>query len=372
MKSVILFIFTVITVAGSYSREIKTGLFHGKEIESVVISIVEGDYALTGDGKRISILNRGSILQVELSGSQLHIHDASTSQGPFTLVSVIPVTAGGVFMVRPVFPALQSCESDDRLDISIEVGFIRLINTLDLEKYIAGTVESEGGFTALPEYYKAQAVIARTFAIRNFNRHAHQGFNLCDGVHCQAYNGKSRMNKAIYAAVEQTKGEILTDVNGEPVITAYHASCGGNTSSASIEWNRDLEYLVPVSDPFCNNSSHRNWSRNVSITEWISYLAKAGFSGQPEDLISDEGGRQKYLDTASRRIPLAIIRHQFNLKSSWFYLESVNSQVIFRGHGYGHGLGLCQEGAMEMARVGYTYVDILMFYFKGLELRVRL
>jgi len=63
------------------------------------------------------------------------------------------------------------------------------------------------------------------------------------------------------------------------------------------------------------------------------------------------------------------IREHLQLKSSWFHVEAQNGSVVIRGHGYGHGLGMCQEGAMEMARVGYTYVDILMFYYKGLVLK---
>ena len=91
--------------------------------------------------------------------------------------------------------------------------------------------------------------------------------------------------------------------------------------------------------------------------------------GGYDAVISDgDTGRQKYLDRVSKKIPMKSVREDLGLKSSFFWAEENNTNVIIHGHGYGHGLGLCQEGAMEMARVGYTYVDILMFYFRNLNL----
>lgn len=172
------------------------------------------------------------------------------------------------------------------------------------------------------------------------------------------------MNKVIFTSANQTKGILLTDSRGEPVITAYHSSCGGMTASASVEWNNDLDYLVPLSDPFCNKSKNLNWIRSIPAAEWNAYLKKRGYTG--EDIIySKDKGRLKYLDKTLKKIALIDIRREYNLKSSWFNVVNVGGIVYFHGHGYGHGLGMCQEGAMEMARVGYTYVDILMFYYQN-------
>jgi stage II sporulation protein D len=270
-----------------------------------------------------------------------------------------------------VLPSLPSKESDDNLSITVYNEALRLINRIGLEKYISGTVEAEGGSVAFPEYYKAQAVIARTFAIKNFHRHAHEGFNLCDGVHCQAYNGKSRMNRQIYASVLATKDEILTDLNGKPAIAAYHACCGGITASASVEWNRNLPYLVPVKDPFCSGSKHHSWTKTIPLKEWITYLEKSDYYTSSDNLYKfNDSGRHKYLDEKNKRLPLAEIRKAFQLKSSYFYVTAESDQITFHGHGYGHGLGLCQEGGMEMARVGYTYVDILMFYYRNVKIAI--
>jgi stage II sporulation protein D len=364
---VALFLFSNVSTRAA---EIRIGLFYGTEIESIVFSTVEGEYMLTGNGRQVAVIRRGAMFHIERTGSGLAVHDTTQSYGIFNVLEFKGVSKVNVFQVKPVFPALPSKESEDDLTVSTFYEALRLINRLDLEKYIPGTVEAEGGAGALPEYYKAQAVITRTFAFKNFHRHAHEGFNLCDGFHCQAFNGKSRMNKQIYEATVSTENEILINMAGGPVVTAYHANCGGITGNAAVEWNKDLPYLVPVNDPFCNHSAHRNWSKDIPIATWNNYLSRKGYTGESAKLCTGrESGRQKYLDRENHSLLLTDIRVDFKLKSSYFYLEPGNGTVVIRGHGYGHGLGLCQEGAMEMARAGYTYVDILMFYFRNLTLK---
>ncbi len=366
-------VFVVITLLIStlphQGADITVGLFYGREVQSVVFSTVEGEYLLTANGRQVAVIRQGDIFHIELTPSGLEVHDTLQSYGVFKNLEFKGVSGDNIFQVKPVFPALPAKESEDILYISLFNDALMLINRLSLEKYIPGTVEAEGGSNAGIEYYKAQAVLTRTFAVKNFYRHAHEGFNLCDGVHCQAFNGKSRMNAKIYAAVSATQGEILTDRANDPIVAAYHANCGGITGNASIEWNRDLPYLSPVRDPFCVKSEHHSWIKNITLADWNIYLQKKGYFGEPENLYSTmETGRQKYLDRANNKLLLTEIRTDQKLKSSFFHVEPGNGSVTLRGHGYGHGLGMCQEGAMEMARVGYTYMDILMFYFHSVKI----
>jgi stage II sporulation protein D len=352
------------------ASEIKIGLFYGTEVQSAVFTAVEGEYMLSGDSMQVTLVREGSIIFLVETSRGLEVHDTTRSFGSFQSLEFRGRSGVNVFRIKSVVPASGAKESDDDLLVYRGERSIRLINRFDLEKYISGTVESEGGSNALPEYYKAQAVITRTFALKNHLRHAREGFNLCDGVHCQAFNGKSRMNRDILAAVYSTRGEVLTGQDGTPVIAAYHANCGGITGSASVEWNGDLYYLSPVSDPFCVKSSHHNWVKSIPLKEWNEFLGANGIVADTPGLYNQgDAGRQKYLDKTGQKLPLAGIRDTFKLKSSYFYVVRNNDSVEFHGHGYGHGLGLCQEGAMEMARVGFTYVDILMFYFRGLELK---
>ncbi|MBN2812671.1 MAG: SpoIID/LytB domain-containing protein [Bacteroidales bacterium] len=364
-----IFLFSLLLTLLSSATDISIGLFYRYNIESMVFSMVEGEYLLSGDGNRIAVVRKGTMFHISCTDAGLVVHDTAHDYGTFNELEFKGISSNNIFQVKPVFPSLRPKESEGDLRLTMPQGRLRIVNTLNLEKYLPGTVESEGGANAHPEYYKAQAVIARTFALKNYHRHAHEGFNLCDDVHCQAYNGKSRFNKQIYKSTRLTEGEYLAGPDGKPVVTPYHASCGGITARASDVWNNDLPYLKPVKDPFCNHSAHLNWKKTISLAEWNAYLGKKGFIGNPAALYTvSDPGRRKHLDPETRKLTMTAIRNDFGLKSSWFYIKADAHEVSFYGHGYGHGLGLCQEGAMEMARMGYTYVDILMFYFSNLKL----
>ena len=348
------------------AREIKLGLFFGREITSLVFSVTAGEYMIYGDYRQVSIARKGFIYHIENSGNALTIQDTLSVLGTFSRIEFRGVSGVNVFSVRTVFPSLPPEESDDNLLLQRESNFIRIINILDLEKYIAGTIEAEGGWTASPEFYKAQAILARTFAVRNFYRHGTEGYNLCDTEHCQAYKGKSRNNPEIFIAALATKELVLTDKQGNLVNPVYHSNCGGMTSDAFRVWKEPLPYLQPVSDPFCIHSRNAVWETVMSRSEWMSYLTGKGFEKDqllPAALSFTPAVREKFFSLGEKKVEMTEIRKDLNLKSAWFSVTSQGDKVVFHGKGYGHGAGMCQEGAMEMARKGYVYVDILHFYF---------
>jgi stage II sporulation protein D len=368
-KSFTIFALMFIVSGLLQAADIRVGLFYGSNVQSVVFSVVEGEYMLSGDGRQIAVVRKSTMFHIEMSGSGMVVSDTLQSFGTYMKLEFKGVSARNVFQVKPVYPSLPSKESDDNLTIGMRDRSLQLINLLDLEKYIPGTVEAEGGSNAGIEYYKAQAIITRTFAVKNFTRHATQGFNLCDGAHCQAFKGKSHMNRLIYDAVNQTVSKILVDETGNPIMTAYHANCGGITCSASMAWNKDLPYLTSVHDPFCDGSSQRNWTKSIPLADWNNYLSEKGIPVGSENLQAITGaGRQKFLYPEKQKVSMTLLRDDFKLKSSYFTVEESSGNVILHGHGYGHGVGLCQEGAIEMAKVGYSCIDILMFYFHGVTL----
>jgi stage II sporulation protein D len=352
----------------AWSAEFRLGLYNAKEIRACVFSVTEGEYVLIGNGKQIGVAQQGNMFHIALSGANLDVRDTTQFYGVFQSLTFKGVSGDNAFLIRPVNPTLEAKESDDDLQLTGNDFTIFLVNILSLEKYLAGTVESEGGPGAGLEFYKAQAILARTYAVKNFTRHALQGFNLCDDVHCQAYKGKSR-HPLIHEATLATTGLILSTPDSDAVTIAYHGNCGGVTSSASMAWNNDLPYMVSIHDPFCTGSTQHEWTRSLPSAEWNSYLVKKNLAGTlPTDFILAGHTRQKYTGPSNAQIALATIRQDLKLKSAFFTLQPVNDQIVIHGYGYGHGVGLCQDGAMQMARVGYNYVDILMFYFRGLTI----
>jgi stage II sporulation protein D len=354
-----------------YAGEIRTGLFYQKEITAVVFSVTEGEYIIYGDYRQVGVARRGYIYHIGISGDALTIQDTSSILGTFGQIEFKGISRSNVFSIRPVSPSLPSKELDDNLSLRADMGFLSVVNIVDLEKYIAGVIESEGGPTAHAEFYKAQAILARTFAIKNFYRHGTEGYNLCDSEHCQAYKGKSRMNKDIPAAALATESMVLFDRHGNPVIPPYHANCGGMTCDAARVWGRPLPYLQPVADPFCRNARNATWETTMDRDQWISVLADKGFNKEQlaqADFRCSQATREEYYRVGDSRVEFTELRKDLMLKSAWFSV-SVNGDTIFlRGKGYGHGVGMCQEGAMNMAEKGYVYVDILHFYFRDVTI----
>ncbi len=348
------------------ARDIKLGLFYGHEVNALVFSVTEGEYIIYGDYRQVGIAPRGFMVHVENSDQGLTLQDTLSVLGPFSRIEFKGISGDNVFRVRPVFPSLPPKESDDNLLLQPDLNSIRIINVLDLEKYIAGTVEAEGGWTAGIEFYKAQAILARTFAVRNFYRHGTEGYNLCDTEHCQAFKGKSRKNPEIQAASSATRDLLLQDKHGNLVNPLYHSNCGGMTADAFHVWKEPLSYLRPVSDPFCVKSPNARWEVARSRKDWITYLISKGAKREQLQLSGlnfTPPGREMYFSQGDTMIRMTDIRKDLNLKSAWFSVTEVSDKVIISGRGYGHGAGMCQEGAMEMAKKGYVYVDILHFYF---------
>ena len=194
---------------GTAAADIRVGLYYSEKVQSAVFSVVEGNYILLGDERQVALLEKGAIIHLDYSTGKVTVNDTARLLGTFQTVTIRGMSSVNVFLVKPVYPSLDARESDDDLIIGTYGEGLRIINRLDLEKYVAGTIEAEGGVNEGIEYYKAQAVLARTYAVMNFNRHAPEGFNLCDEQHCQAFHGKSRWNPKIYDATLATENQIL-------------------------------------------------------------------------------------------------------------------------------------------------------------------
>src|SRR5690606_33642675 len=154
----------------------------------------------------------------------------------------------------------------------------------------------------------------------------------------------------------------------------FFANCGGQTSESDFVWNEPVSYCRSIVDTFCIHSKQATWTKKIPKSEWRAYLINQfGFP------VSDSlFGNYLYTFSQPKRhafflhpklgIPLRDLRVQFKLKSTWFDCYPEGDYVVLNGKGFGHGVGLCQEGAMRMATYGYNYEQILKFYFTDIEL----
>jgi stage II sporulation protein D len=240
-----------------------------------------------------------------------------------------------------------------------------MINDCNVESYIAGVVQAEGGRGKDMEYCKSQAILARTYMYKYFQRHIQDYYNVCDNTHCQAFNGLTS-DTMINRAALQTKGLVILDSDNALVISAFHSNCGGETFASEDVWLARQPYLKRKHDPYCTTSHNAIWEKRVSLNSWIGLMKKSGYTGKTDNpavftFIQKE--RENNYRTGSFTMPLSTIRSELNLRSTFFSVIPEGDSILLKGRGYGHGVGLCQEGAMAMAENGLNYTQIIDFYY---------
>ena len=253
---------------------------------------------------------------------------------------------------------------------------------MPLEDYVRGVVAVEGSLEREPEALKALAVASRTYVLKNLGRHARDGYDFCSTTHCQRFQITSvgEVSAAVVAAVDATRGEVLSDSDDQVADAYFSASCGGATANKGTLWGGSTPpYLKGVSDEYCATEAHRNWSDVISQGQLLKALKtdprtnlgerltsvtilRTDASGRAE-LIAIEGDRRVTVSGWDFKIIVGRALGWNLLKSSRFDISRSGSNFIFRGSGFGHGLGLCQEGAHVMASRGARYRQILAKYF---------
>ena len=245
--------------------------------------------------------------------------------------------------------------------------YLETIVKVPVEPYIAGVVEAEGGMSAEPEYHKAQAVLARTWLITNMGKHKKEGYHIKDDQSSQAFKGVPHGKHAaiISAAVAQTKDTIAT-YSCKPIIGFYHSNSGGQTVLPQDVWSQELPYCRAVFDPFSKKESKYRWTKDIALSDWKAYFKIAEdfdwgafFTELPE-------GRQTHYTIGDQTFKLETLRRHFKLRSTYFTARVEGDAIHLEGYGFGHGVGMAQQGAMRMAVGGFQWKEILDFYFQKL------
>ncbi|MBQ0136602.1 MAG: SpoIID/LytB domain-containing protein [Bacteroidales bacterium] len=270
------------------------------------------------------------------------------------------------------------------------------VNIIDMEDYLCSVISSEMSADSPLELLKAHAVISRSWLIRAVGHTDHVGYDVCADDHCQRYEGLRRMKDRAVQAVQETQGQVLTYA-GEVCDCRYHKCCGGRTERFSTCWEDiDLPYLQSVECPYCGEADSRQSlndydQETTDYHDWqVTYtqqelhdilLEKTGIDFGDIVAITPlrrgASGRIYELKIVGTRATKILskeltIRRAFSrtcLYSSWFDIHSTPSSLHFIGHGWGHGVGLCQIGAAEMAKRGCTYQHILSFYYPNTQLK---
>jgi stage II sporulation protein D len=377
-KRIKFYLVPLLTFAGFTSffvpaESIQIRVFAHLKITDLHTIINLGTYKLVADGNVIADCRPLMDFNVSAIGDSIELKQNEKPLGIFKYIKFVS-DSGCELKLKISYPDRKVRTYLDDLSFSVSEGFLKIINEVALDNYIAGVTEAEAGSKSSLEFYKVQAILARTFALAHINKHLLEGYSLCDQVHCQAYYGKPR-DANIYKAMEGIRGKVVVDENLNLIIAAFHSNSGGQTANSEDVWGSHTSYLRSVADSFSTKMPNSKWERRMLKDDWLSYLKlKHNFPVENEEekkaaLNFKQDTRKIYLECNNSRVPLKNIRLDLQLKSTFFSISQINKDsVLFMGRGYGHGLGMCQEGAMRMARLGYSYLDILNFYYQDIQL----
>lgn len=266
------------------------------------------------------------------------------------------------------------------IEITASDGELQVIGIYPVEEYVAEVLQGETAGQMPPEALKALAVAIRSYATKFRERHKAEGFDFCGTTHCQFLRTDVAPN--VRAAAKATESELLWD-RGSPLASYYHKDCGGRTEDAAAVWpDQRSPALTSHEDPYCTRSA-KPWRSEIARADIAHALDAAGLQAPAkwDRIVVGErtaSGRAKLLEISAgasqQRVMLSASSFRFalgralgwnTLKSDWYEINSSGDHFIFSGRGTGHGVGLCQDGASEMAREGKPYRDILAFYYPG-------
>lgn len=354
----------------AHADKVRVRLYSTNSISQINISFDLGSYNLYADGDNLleDFVGEGRSVNIRAEGKKLHVSVNETDYGTFSTLRLEATDTACILCLNPVGNSIKQRTYEGDLEVSVlKNGKLLLINNIEFETYIAGVVQSEI-YGKQTDIFRIQSIISRTWALRNIQKHKADGYNFCDNVHCQAYLNRCVRPDIMLGAI-QSSGETLVDTLGNLIETPFHSNSGGETANSEDVWRNALPYLRSVSDTFSYSMKQSDWTKTISADRWINYFANTHHINTADSLLLDTllHFTQEHRQARLLNIPLTRIRVDFQLKSTFFSVtfDSTSNNVILHGHGYGHGVGLSQEGAIRMVNLGISYDSVLRHYYTG-------
>lgn len=262
---------------------------------------------------------------------------------------------------------------------------LNVINILDIESYLYGVIPKEMSPQWPLEALKAQSVAARSFALYQKAKNKNKEYDVAASTGSQVYSGYSVESATTNHAVDETKGVIML-YQGQPALAYFHANSGGMTEDARNVWTTEIPYLKSVQDDPSMKAPNVSWSASLELNTIRQSLNQNGIKissvTRVRPIKHSPTGRVTKIGISSAEGEIVLDGNDFRLKvdpsvikSTLFTMapmdekdENENSIIRFEGKGFGHGVGMSQWGALVMARDGYSYRDILVHYYPGVEI----
>ena len=370
MKKLFLVGIILFQINFGYALEVNVRIFSENKITELEVKVDSGKYQVVLDGVAKLTLNKAETVIIKTVHGKFQVKCGNSGVYKCENIKFQPAdSSGNRFKIKPA--GLKERIYDDGLTVYQENNAFTLINTVNLEKYIAGVIQSEAfGSTTDLEFFKIQAIISRTFAIANWNKHKKDRYNLCDGVHCQAYYSRCHVPD-LCRAVSETCGEVIVDTSNKVIDASFHSNSGGQTANSEDVWVKPIAHLKSVTDTFSLSGRSAVWEKEIPKNEWLKYFGDLYGNKYINPPLKDsllnftQETRKKFI---VQNIPLTAIRAHFKLRSAFFEVIEQEDTVLLKGKGYGHGVGLSQEGAINMVKQGWEHEDVLRFYYSNVKI----
>lgn len=350
------------------AERVKVRLFSNNTVDLINISFDLGKYNLYGNDSTLIEPEVGDGKSVELTpnGRMVHVSIDGYDYGSHAKVSFVATDTACILCLNPRNIKQRTYEGDLVVTVG-KNGKLFIINEVEFETYIAGVAQSEiyGNHT---DIFRVQSIISRTWAMKNIHKHKNEGYNFCDQVHCQAYLNRC-VRPDIMLGTMQSAGMTIVDSEGKLIDTPFHSNSGGQTANSEDVWRSALPYLRSVLDTFSYHMRQSEWVKVITEDKWLNY-----FSSKHNLNVQADSIRQELLQFAQSTrkvricgVPLTRVRTDFQLKSTFFSVlyDSASHKVTLSGHGFGHGVGLSQEGTIRMVGLGISYDSIIHHYYTG-------
>ncbi len=371
MKRVAIILLLLLSAFTASADKIKVRLFSNSNIEAINVSFDLGLYDLYANDTLLLEPSLGEGMSVELlpTATGVKISVNGYEYGIYKQACIMATDTACIMCLNPTGVKQRTYEGD-LLVSAYDKSNLRIINSVEFETYLAGVVQSEI-YGQQSDIFRIQAVISRTWALRNMKKHRADGFNFCDYVHCQAYQNRC-VRPDIMLGTMQSSGETIVDADGNLIDTPFHSNSGGQTANSEDVWRTALPYLRSVQDTFSYRMRQSNWTKVISKDKWLNYFSKTHKlnTQDPEVRNTLLTFSQPQRQARILGVPLTRVRTDFGLKSTFFSVstDSKTGDVVLSGHGYGHGVGLSQEGTIRMVSLGIAYDSIIRHYYTGAQI----
>lgn len=328
------------------------------------------------NNKKLKTIKKNSTIKFSALNGKVKVNDEMTS------CSEIELRPQNEIELRLMQTSLNGQAYFGGLKLIAVKNNLVVINIVPVEEYLRGVLPNEMSPSWNEEALKAQAIAARTFALKNRNRHKNEGYDLCSTVHCQAYDGVNSIDERTDKSINSTFGQVLY-FDGKLINAPFHTDSGGVTESSLDAWGTDFPYLRVVTEI---ESKTMDWEEYFSFKEFSKILEDKGYKIGEAKFVKvsnlelgkvtndrSASGRVKELTIVGSNDEIKLtgseVRSIFGLKSTLFDVSINGDSFKFTGYGWGHGVGMSQYGALNLAEHKYSFDKILAYYYKGTEIK---